>query len=101
MDAVHISAWVRIVEAAVGFISICLGYRLFCELPLEKTRAAYRKVLVNAASGTLLALFGMASLLAAAGTTRVQPEGRSVHGTTRSLRSPGLRNGRHRPQFFA
>jgi hypothetical protein len=101
MDAAHISALTKVVEVAVGLISIYLGYCLFSDLPWERSRAVHRKVIINLASGTLLALLGMASLMAAAGTARLSGDHRSVRGTTHSLRSPALRNSGHRPQFFA
>jgi hypothetical protein len=49
-----IEAWARIAIGASGFVSIYLGYRLFCE-----TR---RVTLLRGLSGALLALYGMAIL---------------------------------------
>jgi hypothetical protein len=53
----------RAVAALVGVLSIFLGYRLFCGLSGQKT-AERSGLVTNLASGALLALFGMAILVA-------------------------------------
>jgi hypothetical protein len=49
---------IQIAFAIVGAISIFLGYRLFCDGALGKTR------MIQLASGALLAIFGVAILSA-------------------------------------
>jgi hypothetical protein len=47
----------RLIIALIGILSIYLGYRLFCGRSVQRT-------LTNLASGALLALFGMGTLVA-------------------------------------
>jgi len=48
---------IRLIIALIGMLSIYLGYRLFCGRSVQRT-------LTNLASGALLALFGMGTLVA-------------------------------------
>jgi hypothetical protein len=81
---------IRVVEGIAGMLSIYLGYRLFCDIPFERSRVMRRRLLTNIASGTLLGLFGMAGLIAAAGGHRTHAVARGKSTATRSLKSPGL-----------
>jgi hypothetical protein len=55
-------AWVRVAIAAIGALSVYLGYRLFCDR---------RPVLLtNLISGALLAMFGLGILVADARSLR-------------------------------
>jgi hypothetical protein len=53
--------WMRVAAAVTGAFSIFLGYRLFCDSSLHKSRSG---LFTNLASGALLALFGLGILLA-------------------------------------
>jgi hypothetical protein len=97
---VNIPAWVKMVEVAVGLVSIYLGYRLFCEIPFERSRIMRRRVMTNVASGALLALFGVASLVAAASGSEPRPARVHPRGTTPSLHSPAIHGSRHKVEFF-
>jgi|SRR5581483_10591748 len=59
MNVLLIRELVRIAIAAIGFLSVYCGYKLFCELPFARNRTA-----VLALSGALLALFGVVILAA-------------------------------------
>ena len=52
----------RVVTAAIGLLSVFLGYRLFCGVADRKS-ARPSSLFINIASGALLALFGMGILV--------------------------------------
>lgn len=61
MDVTQIRELVRVAIAVAGAFSIFLGYKLFCEIPSGKNRSI---PVINGVSGAVLALFGMAILVA-------------------------------------
>lgn len=61
MDLAQATVFVRIILGLAGSLSIYCGYKLFCGIPLGKNRAAN---VIHGISGALLALFGMAILVA-------------------------------------
>lgn len=61
MDALQIQELVRAAAGVVGLLSVYCGYKLFCEMPFAKNRPMH---LIHGLSGALLALFGMALLIA-------------------------------------
>lgn len=73
----------QIAIAVAGILSIYLGYRLFCGIPLGITRGI---------AGALLALFGMAILSADVQTLRHRDT--ETHRQTHqgSFRTPGTRH---------
>jgi hypothetical protein len=60
----QIGTWVKLAIAAVGFLSIYLGYKLFCDIPFRGGRTFRTIFLVNLVSGAALALFGVGVLTA-------------------------------------
>jgi hypothetical protein len=81
-------AWVRVAIAAIGALSVYLGYRLFCDR---------RPVLLtNLISGALLAVFGLGILVADARSLRASgsdshPASRQRKATEEgSFRAPGF-----------
>lgn len=61
MDALQIRELVRAAAGVVGVLSVYCGYRLFCEIPSARNRAMN---VIHGLSGALLALFGVALLIA-------------------------------------
>lgn len=61
MDALQIRELVRAATAVIGVLSVYCGYKLFCEIPFARRRSSF---LIHGLSGALLALFGMALLIA-------------------------------------
>ena len=57
----EIHEWMRLAAAITGALGIFLGYRLFCDSSLHKSRTG---LLTNLASGALLALLGLGILIA-------------------------------------
>ncbi len=88
MDFGQTWAWMRIAEIVTGVLSIYLGYRLFCDVPPEPSRTLARRLFTNVASGTLLALFGMAILASATGGRQPRGHNPKTTGSTHSLNSP-------------
>ncbi|HYA16530.1 MAG TPA: hypothetical protein VEF06_03645 [Bryobacteraceae bacterium] len=90
------AAWIRVAEGAIGILSIYLGYRLFCDIPAEP-----RRVFTSIVSGALLGLFGLVSLAAATANHRPRAAAIGVHGTTKSLRAPGIHRYQRRAERTA
>ena len=61
MDALQIRELLRAATAVMGVLSVYCGYKLFCEIPFARRRSSF---LIHGLSGALLALFGMALLIA-------------------------------------
>jgi hypothetical protein len=55
--------WMRAVMAIAGALSIYLGYRLFCDVSHQKS-PRLSVFVTHMASGAMLALFGLAILIA-------------------------------------
>jgi hypothetical protein len=88
MDIAQSWGWMTLVEMAMGTLSIFLGYRLFCDLPSARNRVMRLRLVTNLASGTLLALFGMAILIAAAHGHERRGVNANTPRATHSLKSP-------------
>ena len=82
MDALQIRELVRAATGVVGVLSVYCGYKLFCEIPFAKSRATH---VIHGLSGALLALFGMALLIADihSVSNRVMPQSRATIHETR------------------
>jgi hypothetical protein len=83
----------RVAEGIIGILSIYLGYRLFCDVATER-----RRFFTNLASGALLGLFGLASLILATANYRPREVPVRGHGNTRSLNAPGIHRYGQAPQ---
>lgn len=81
----------RVIEIFIGLVSIGLGYRLFCELPLDRSYGSRSRFVTNLAAGSLLALFGMASLVSAAGAGHSRVAHSTARHATRSSKLPRQR----------
>jgi hypothetical protein len=60
----QVASWIRLAIAAGGLLSIYLGYKLFCDVPVRIGRTFRRVVILNLVSGVALALLGVGILTA-------------------------------------
>ena len=93
--------WLRLTIAAGGFLSIYVGYKLFCDVPFQRGKTFRRIFVLNLLSGAALALFGVGVLTADLRSVHVPDSGVVRHKRSTEEGSFSVPKVRHNPAAIA